>query len=67
MAETLITELAGVPVCELCDRDERPRCCFEVTASDGTEQTKTGSADELMHGCEGLSFLKPLFQPVERA
>jgi predicted ArsR family transcriptional regulator len=37
MAETLITELAGVPVYEHCDRGERPRCCFEVATSDGTE------------------------------
>jgi len=34
MAETLLTELAGVPVYEHCDRGERPRCCFEV-ALDG--------------------------------
>ena len=34
MAETLIAELAGVPVRERCDRGERPRCCFE-TASAG--------------------------------
>ena len=38
MAQTLITELAGVPVYERCDRGERPRCCFEVAHSDGTEQ-----------------------------
>jgi predicted ArsR family transcriptional regulator len=38
MAETLIAELAGVPVYEHCDRGERPRCCFEVATSDGTEQ-----------------------------
>jgi predicted ArsR family transcriptional regulator len=38
MAETLITELAGVSVYEHCDRGERPRCCFEVATSDGTEQ-----------------------------
>ena len=38
MAETLIAELAGVPVHERCDRGERPRCCFEVAASDDTEQ-----------------------------
>jgi predicted ArsR family transcriptional regulator len=38
MAETLITELAGVPVYEHCDRGERPRCCFEVATSNGTEQ-----------------------------
>ena len=30
MAETLLSELAGVPVYEHCDRSERPRCCFEV-------------------------------------
>jgi predicted ArsR family transcriptional regulator len=38
MAQTLITELAGVPVYERCDRGERPRCCFEVATSNGTEQ-----------------------------
>jgi predicted ArsR family transcriptional regulator len=38
MAETLITELAGVPVHEHCDRGQRPRCYFEVATSDGTEQ-----------------------------
>jgi predicted ArsR family transcriptional regulator len=30
MAETMLTELAGVPVHEHCDRGESPRCCFEV-------------------------------------
>ncbi len=30
MAETMIAELAGVPVHERCDRGERPRCCFEI-------------------------------------
>ena len=42
MAETLITELVGVPVHEHCDRGERPRCRFEVAfpddASGGSEQ-----------------------------
>ena len=33
MAETLITELAGVPVHERCDRGERPRCCFEIASA----------------------------------
>ena len=43
MAETLITELVGVPIREHCDRGERPRCCFELTSpsahktSDGTQ------------------------------
>ena len=30
LGESLLTELAGVPVHEHCDRGERPRCCFEV-------------------------------------
>ncbi len=30
LAEALVTEVAGVPVRECCDRSERPRCCFEV-------------------------------------
>lgn len=34
MAETLLTELAGVPVYEHCDRGERPRCCFEIAPAD---------------------------------
>jgi predicted ArsR family transcriptional regulator len=39
MAETLITELAGVPVHERCDRGERPRCCFEIaSAGDATRK-----------------------------
>jgi predicted ArsR family transcriptional regulator len=38
MAETLLTELAGVPIYEHCDRGERPRCCFEVASSDDTLQ-----------------------------
>jgi predicted ArsR family transcriptional regulator len=36
MAETLLTELAGVPVYEHCDRGERPRCCFEVAPTADT-------------------------------
>ena len=38
MAETLVAEVAGVPVQERCDRGERPRCCFEVATPDSTEQ-----------------------------
>jgi predicted ArsR family transcriptional regulator len=30
MVETLVSDLAGVPVQEHCDRGESPRCCFEV-------------------------------------
>jgi predicted ArsR family transcriptional regulator len=38
MVETLITELAGVPVYEHCDRGERPRCCLEVATLEASEQ-----------------------------
>jgi predicted ArsR family transcriptional regulator len=38
MAETLLTELAGVPIYEHCDRGERPRCCFEVSTPNYAEQ-----------------------------
>jgi predicted ArsR family transcriptional regulator len=38
MVETLIAELADVPVRERCARGERPRCCFEITAADDTTQ-----------------------------
>jgi predicted ArsR family transcriptional regulator len=38
MAETLIAELAGVPVRERCDRGERPRCCFEIASAGDTTQ-----------------------------
>jgi predicted ArsR family transcriptional regulator len=38
MAETLIAELADVPVHECCDRGERPRCCFEIAPADDTAQ-----------------------------
>ncbi|HEV2147062.1 MAG TPA: ArsR family transcriptional regulator [Longimicrobiaceae bacterium] len=30
LAETLLTELVGVPVREHCEKGERPRCCFEI-------------------------------------
>lgn len=35
MAETLLAELAGVPVREHCDRGESPRCRFEVAHPNG--------------------------------
>ena len=38
MAETLISELAGVPVYEHCDRGAKPRCCFEVVLPESTAQ-----------------------------
>jgi predicted ArsR family transcriptional regulator len=38
MADTLLTELAGVPIYEHCDRGERPRCCFEVVLPDDIRQ-----------------------------
>jgi len=30
LAETLLTELVGVPVDEQCERGETPHCCFVV-------------------------------------
>jgi len=31
--ESLVTEIVGVPVRECCDREGRPRCCFEIRES----------------------------------
>ncbi len=36
LAEALLTEIAGAPVHEHCDRGEIPRCCFEVALDDAT-------------------------------
>ena len=33
LAEALLTEYIGLPVCERCERGERPRCQFEVALS----------------------------------
>lgn len=30
LAESLLTELVGVPVREQCEKGDRPRCCFEI-------------------------------------
>jgi predicted ArsR family transcriptional regulator len=38
LTEALLTELAGVPVHEHCDRDENPRCCFEVGSKGDSKQ-----------------------------
>jgi len=40
MAETLVTEIAGVPVYERCDRGERPHYCFEVATSNDDAEHK---------------------------
>jgi predicted ArsR family transcriptional regulator len=40
MAETLVTEVAGMPVYERCNRGERPRCCFEVATSNNDPEHK---------------------------
>ena len=31
--ESLVTEIVGTPVRECCDRNERPRCCFEIQSA----------------------------------
>jgi hypothetical protein len=33
--ESLVAEMVGVPVRECCDRNGRPRCCFEVESPTG--------------------------------
>jgi predicted ArsR family transcriptional regulator len=38
IAEALISELATVPVREHCDREAKPRCCFEVALPENTAQ-----------------------------
>jgi predicted ArsR family transcriptional regulator len=42
MAETLLAELAGVPVHEHCERGERPRCRFQVVLPDAAEGSEEG-------------------------
>jgi predicted ArsR family transcriptional regulator len=32
LAETLLSDLVGVPVAECCQRGDQPRCCFAVSA-----------------------------------
>jgi predicted ArsR family transcriptional regulator len=39
MAETLVTEVAGLQVHERCDRGEKPRCCFEIASADEAVRT----------------------------
>ena len=34
LAETLLADLIGVPVCQVCDQGPPPRCRFEVAAAD---------------------------------
>lgn len=36
--ESLVTEIVGVPVRECCDRQERPRCCFEIETGPQSSQ-----------------------------
>jgi predicted ArsR family transcriptional regulator len=40
--ESLVTEIVGVPVRECCDRDGRPRCCFEIGTGHKRRSTKRG-------------------------
>ena len=37
--ESLVTEIVGVPVRECCDREDRPRCCFEVASGHARRPT----------------------------
>ena len=33
--ESLVAQIVGVPVRECCDREDRPRCCFEIQLGHG--------------------------------
>jgi predicted ArsR family transcriptional regulator len=33
LAESMVEEIVGAPVKEICDRSGSPKCCFEITAS----------------------------------
>lgn len=37
--ETFVSEIVGVPVRECCDREHRPRCCFEIHAGHAGRST----------------------------
>jgi predicted ArsR family transcriptional regulator len=37
--ETFVSEIVGVPVRECCDRDNRPRCCFEIEVGHARRST----------------------------
>lgn len=37
--ESLVSEVVGVPVRECCDREDRPRCCFEIMSDKGPRST----------------------------
>jgi predicted ArsR family transcriptional regulator len=42
--ESLVTEIVGTPVRECCDRNERPRCCFEIQARQKVRSTQVDAA-----------------------
>jgi DeoR family transcriptional regulator, suf operon transcriptional repressor len=42
--ESLVTEIVGTPVRECCDRNERPRCCFEIQARQKVRSTQGDAA-----------------------
>ena len=63
--ESLVTEVVGVPVRECCDRDGRPRCCFEVESqttrpsSNGVARTHGGGEHAShAHGTEVATHLR---------
>ena len=42
--ESLVTEIVGTPVRECCDRNKRPRCCFEIQARKKVRSTQGDAA-----------------------
>jgi predicted ArsR family transcriptional regulator len=39
LAETLLSDYVGVPVCERCDRSDRPHCEFQIAVASDASQT----------------------------
>ena len=42
MVRTLLATIIDAPVIEVCQRSPSPKCCFEVTASAGVQDTNVG-------------------------
>ena len=42
--ESFVSEIVGAPVSECCDREGRPRCCFEIVEHDDRGTATQGAA-----------------------
>jgi predicted ArsR family transcriptional regulator len=54
--ESLVAEVVGAPVRECCDRDERPRCCFEIhVVHRVSEPTKGETHSKVPHSSRSVA------------